>query len=264
MTFENRPDVAVVVLSCDRYSDLWGPFFELYFRNWSGIDLPVYLCANRQTLEDSRVVTALSGEDPDWSTSIGASLAQVPHDYVLLVFDDVFFDKPVDPPSLQRLLDFVQKRQPSYLRFRAAPKPDERIDAHFGRIHEETIYRTSVFGLWRRSTLIELLEPGESAWEFEYNSPQRARSLPDFYGVYDTYFSYIHAIEKGLWIPDAYDRTLALGVQPDLSRRRLMTADEERHHKRGRVREAIFNAVPAVMRPFLIQAKRALRRTRAA
>ncbi len=260
MTGENRSDVAVVVLSCDKYSDLWKPFFELYFRNWSSVDLPVYLCANRQVFEDARVITALSGEDPDWSTSIKASLEQIPHNYVLLVFDDVFFDRPVDQSALARLLSFVGGRQPSYLRFRPAPKPDERVDADFGRIHEDTIYRTSVFGLWKRSVLLDLMKPGESAWEFEYQSSERARGLVDFYGVYHNYFSYIHAIEKGLWIPDAYKRMLALGVQPDLSRRRLMTQDEERRHTRGRLRERVFNAAPAGLRPLLIRAKRSLLR----
>lgn len=264
MSGDNRPDAAVVVLSCDKYSDLWKPFFELYFRSWGAVDLPVYLCANQQVFDDPRVTTALSGEDPDWSTSIKASLAKIPHEYVLLVFDDVFFDQPVDPKGLARLLGFLKDRQPSYLRFRPAPKPDERIDAHFGRIHEDTIYRTSVFGLWRRSALLDLLKPGESAWEFEYRSPERARGLKDFFGVYQPYFSYIHAIEKGLWIRDAYNRVVALGVQPDLERRRLMTVDESRRHNWGRLRERVFNAAPAGLRPLLIRAKRSLVRRRSA
>lgn len=264
MSGGNHPDVAVVVLSCDKYCDLWNPFFDLYFRTWSDVDLRVYLCANRKVFDDARVTTALSGEDSDWSTSIKASLEQISHDYVMLVFDDVFFDQPIDHGALARLLNFVRDRQPSYLRFRPAPKPDERLDAHFGRIHEDTIYRTSLFGLWKRSVLLDLLRPGESAWEFEYQSPERARALPDFFGVYDTYFSYIHAIEKGLWIPEAYQRMLALGVKPDLSQRRLMTQEEEQRHTRGRLRERVFNAAPAGLRPLLIRAKRLLLHRRSA
>lgn len=256
---QDRPDIAVAVLSCDKYSDLWPAFFDLYFRNWEGLNLPTYLCANEKVFPDSRVSTVLSGEDLDWSSSIKASLEQIPNEYVFVFFDDVFFDQKINKHRVAELLDFVSQEQPTYLRFRE-PKPDERISKKFGRIREDTIYRTSIFALWKTRDLLDLLRAGESAWEFEYLSPDRARSLSGFYGVYEEYFSYIHGIEKGLWIKDAQRRVLDLGAAVDVSSRRVMTDDEDRRYKAARRRERIFNATPARFRPTLINAKRRLSR----
>jgi hypothetical protein len=255
-------DMAVVVLSCDSYADLWPPFFETFFASWKDYSFPLYLRANKKTFDDRRVTTLLSGEDPDWSTSIRASLMQIDHEYVFLVSDDVFFDRPVDWAKMDRLLSFVDAKRPSYLRFRPIPKPDERCDRYFGRFQENTLYRTSVFGIWKRQVLVDLLAPGESAWQFEHNSPARAAHLPDFFGVYEDYFSYIHGIEKGIWIPSAVEALRARGIFPDLEKRKQMSQEAYHRHRSAMQREKIFNAAPAFVRPMLIAAKRRMTRLR--
>lgn len=250
-------DLGVVILSCDKYSDLWPPFFELYFRSWDGSPFPVYLLSNQEIYSDQRVKTLCSGSDPDWSSSIKTCLKEVEHEYVWVIFDDVFFDKKVDWNKIQRLLDFLQKNKPSYLRFRPISKPDQRVDEYFGRYRENTLYRTSVFAIWKRSVLIDALIEGESAWEFEYNSPARVSHLPDFHGVYEEYIPYIHGVEKGVWIRGAVEELGKLNVVPDLSKRRQMSEQENNQRKWRVVREGIFNKSPAFLRPLLLSVKRA-------
>lgn len=249
-------DIGIVVLSCDKYSDLWPPFFELFFRSWGGAPYPVYLLANQKKYSDARVKILLSGEDTDWSSSIKICLKNIKHEYVWVIFDDVFFDKKIDWGKIQRLMDFLKEKKPSYLRFRPVSKPDERIDRYFGRYKENTLYRTSVFAIWNRDVLLEALKEGESAWEFEYNSPSRVLRLPNFYGVYEEYIPYIHGVVKGLWLRSAVEKLKELGVTPNLSLRPEMSDAEHRKFMRAEKREKIFNGVPAFLRPILLLAKK--------
>jgi len=102
------------------------------------------------------------------------------------------------------------------------------------------------------------MRPGESAWQFEYNSPSRALKLPLFFGVYEKFFSYIHGVEKGLWIPSALAELQKITSDIDLASRQIMNHEAYRSYKLAMLREKIFDRVPAKMRPFLIKGKRAI------
>lgn len=247
------PDICIVVLSCDKYSDLWPLFFELFFRFWPDCPFPVYLFANRQTYAHPRVKSVLSGDDPDWSTSIKSCLRQLGHRHVWLFFDDVFLDRKVDAVKIGRLVEFIARHDPAYLRFSRFPRPDERISRHFGRCREGSTYRTSLFGIWKREVLLDLLREGESAWLFEHNGRLRSSKYPDFFGVYEEYCSYIHAIERGLWSWRAVAGIRRLGYTVDLGRRPAMSPEQHRQFRKTIVRAYIFNRTPSRFKPILVR-----------
>jgi hypothetical protein len=248
------PDICIVVLSCDKYGDLWPLFFRLFFRFWPDCQYPVYLFANRQSYDgDSRVRTVLSGDDPDWSTSVMTCLRQLKHKHVWLFFDDEFLDKQIYPDKINRLSNFIADKNPSYLRFRKFPKPDKRISRYFGRCRENTLYRTSVFAIWKREVLLDLMHEGESAWDFERNSVSRSDKYPDFYGVYEEYLSYIHGVERGVWSRKAVEKIRRLGLEPDLARRPEMSLTQHRQFQKACLRTYIFNRAPSRLKPVLIK-----------
>ena len=43
---DKNSQYAVVVSSCDAYSDAWKPFFKLFFKYWSDCPFPIYLVTN--------------------------------------------------------------------------------------------------------------------------------------------------------------------------------------------------------------------------
>lgn len=247
------PDICIVVLSCDKYSDLWGPFFELFFRFWPNCPFQIYLFANRKEISDTRIKSVLSGDDPDWSTSVKTCLEKIGHRHVWLFFDDVMLSEEVDQTKISRLTDFVVREDPAYLRFRRFPKPEVKLDRDFGRCVESSLYRTSIFAIWKRENLIDLLRNGESAWTFEHESVDRACKFPDFYGVYEDYFSYIHGVEKGLWIRPAIEQLLNLGCKPDISRRAIMSNAQHRKYIASSIKTYIFNRTPSGLKPVLLQ-----------
>ncbi len=69
--------VAVLVISCDAYRDLWRPFFELFWRHWPDCPYPVHLGSELYTHADSRVRRLDVGAQPDWSTACARMLERI-------------------------------------------------------------------------------------------------------------------------------------------------------------------------------------------
>jgi hypothetical protein len=252
--------LAIVVLSCDKYSDLWAPFAHCFRRFWPDCPFPVYLFANQKRLEgEPGIATVLSGEDRDWSSSIKSCLQQVREEYVLVLFDDVFLSRRIEPERLALLLGWLAREKPSYLRFRDVPRPDERVNREIGRYRESTMYRTAVFALWRRETFLTLLTPGESAWQFEFNGLARAAGDPAFYGTYcHDVIPYVHGVEKGKWVPAAHHWLVRLGAPLGVTRP-VMGRKEMLLNRFAHLREFFFNHAPPPWRPRLIRASRGVR-----
>lgn len=217
-------DVAVLVISCDKYSDLWPVYFNTFFEYWSDLPYPVYLGANTMTYESDRVKTLHSVEDTDWSSSLRRILEQLPHKYVFLLFEDAFFKKSVKTDWFRELVNWAIVNDVSYFRFRPSPPPDIPVDDVKGQLSEYALYRTSLFlSLWKKEVLLNCLVDGETAWEFELKGHLRSAMYPDFYSTSKPLFSYIHGVEKGVWHRSAVRQLNRLGQHPNLSVRPMMS-----------------------------------------
>lgn len=250
-TQNKAADVALLVLSCDRYSDLWKPYFELFFRFWPDVPFPVYLGANQKKFDDARVTTILSGADTDWSSSLRRIVEQLPEKHVFLLIEDAFFDKPVTKTkALEELADWAVAEGISYLRFRPSPPPDIAVDKRIGRIGAGALYRTSLFtSMWKKDVLLDCLTDGESAWAFELNGHIKTAGYPDFYSTRDHYFTYIHGVEKGVWHRAAVKDLKRLGCEADLAARDQMSVRRTLLWRLAAVKGKLLHLLPARMRP---------------
>src|SRR5438270_12060517 len=88
-----RPSCSVLVLSCDSYSDLWRPFFTLFWRHWPDCPLDVYLGTNSTRYEDARVCSLNAGRGEPWSKRLRYFLNQMDSRYVLIMLEDFFLTK---------------------------------------------------------------------------------------------------------------------------------------------------------------------------
>jgi len=76
-------DVAILVSSFDGFSDLWSPFFMLFWRYWPDCPYPVYLISNNKIYENPRITTIMVGEDRHWSGNFITALYRVPHSVII-------------------------------------------------------------------------------------------------------------------------------------------------------------------------------------
>ncbi len=246
-------NLSIVVLSCDKYRDLWPPFFELFFRNWPTCPYKLYLFSNEVAYEDSRVKTILSGPDKDWSSSVKSCLEQIEEEYVLILFDDVFLLEKDDEKSIEKLTSYVQQFRPEYQKFTAVPKPDIRINQDIGKYLPDTHYRNGLMSIWKRKTLLELIVQGESAWKFEIEGRLRSSKYENFFGVYKEYFNFLHGVEKGMWYKKAVQVLKEHGIEPDLKARAVLSQQNYLKSQLSLVRRSIFINTPVQMRPYLFK-----------
>lgn len=217
-------DCALLVLSSDRYADLWPIFFDQLVRHWSACPFPVYLGSNTATLEDRPWVrTILSGPDRDWSSSLREILRQIPHRYVLLTHEDFIIVEDVDTARVEDCLEYVRTNGIRHVQLRSHLPCDGMTHQRYGIIAKGAPYRVNTMGIWEKSSLVALLLDGESAWNFEIMGSYRSSSMEGFVRDLASPIRIINLVEKGCYIPESVRRLERQGIMVGPGERRLLT-----------------------------------------
>lgn len=196
-----KSDVAILILSCDKYQDLWGPFFNLFWKNWPDCPYKIYLgCNLLRFSKDKKVVSVLSGKDSNWSTSYKKILRQIPEQNLFVWMEDAFITSKINTSVFVRCFDFLKKDGVNHIHFKPNPKPDSFVNTDFGLYKKGVPYRANVIGFWKRKYLEKILIDGESAWNFEIMGSYRMSYDNGFYCLLKPVLNYIHLVEKGNWI----------------------------------------------------------------
>lgn len=235
------PKLGILVSTFDGAADLWGPLHEAYARYWPDNPYRVYLSTNQLDPALGGMVALKVGQEQSWSDNIFKSLSLLDEEYVLLTFDDLFPMARVDTRSIANYFQTLHVNDMSYLGLHPSPKPTERIDSRFGRVKEGALYRAStVWSMWKKETLIALLDRTESAWQFERNGSVRSAGDPYYYRTYQEVIPYKNAVIKGLWVPVVRGELVARGFRIDESARRQMTRTELWGERARQLRGVLF------------------------
>lgn len=216
--------LAIVVASCDKYADLWLPVVSQLNINWPDCPYNFYIVGNEQRRDFKNFKQLLVGQDRDWSTTMKAAIEQIDEDYVLFWLDDVFLNSKVDTQEIKKHFAWVVENKVDFLRLRANPRP-EKYQSGYGRLGVNASYRVSIFAtIWHRKKFLDVVIPGESAWEFELNGTERSKVYSNFFAVERSVFRYRHGVEKGKWLVLTYRWLRSSGYE--LSGREIMTKKE--------------------------------------
>jgi hypothetical protein len=198
-------DIAILVVSCDKYSDLWSPFFLCLRKYWPDCPYSIYLGSNCKTSGIENVHSITVGPDVDYSSNLLSMLQQVPHPWVIFWVEDRFVSELVDTANIRRLIDIARCKDADYFKLLAEPPlPLIAKSQELGEIPTRAKYRVSMtVALWKKSALMSMLRQGESAWDLEYQGAERSLALKGmFLGLGPKYFRaplipHIHIIIKG-------------------------------------------------------------------
>ena len=217
---------AIVVVSCDKYSDLWPPFFDLFFKNWEDCPFKLYLLSNNLTYSHPKVFPLMSGDDTTWSMNIKKVIPHIKEDYIFMLLEDHFITGKIKNKEILPLIIKMHKEGYNYLRFTPNPKSDFWLVDDHGKINKDSVYRTSTpFSIWRKSVLLSLLNDKETAWDFEILGSERSSKYDNFFLVnYD--FNSVHGVKRGKWYRNAVFRLKKIGVSIDLNNRQIMSKKE--------------------------------------
>lgn len=217
-------DLAVVVPSCDAYSDVWPFFFDAFFDRWKDCPFPVYLVSNSAEFPHPRVAALRVGEDKGWSANLKSALREVPQAHVLLVIEDLFPADRIDTDRILSLLNEVGDFD--YLRLNPSPGPRRAISDRVGLVPPGDVYRTStVYSIWRKSVLSSLLVEHESAWEFELNGSERSDRFGRWFASRAWLVPYVNLIVKRKVDPVALARLRRSGLVVQSARTTMSTAE---------------------------------------
>ncbi len=234
-------DVSVLVVSCDKYRDLWAPFFTLFFKYWPDCPYRIYLCSNEASYEDRRVNTILSGPDRSWSTNLKRCLERLTTECLILFQEDFLFSRSVNTKKVAVLVTYLLTHEAACLRLMPYPPPEKVINVSLGvgEIAKGVPYRVSLqTAIWRRDVLYELLKDGESPWDFEYAGSIRSNSTDkQFLSVIRDnrerwpleYFG--TAIVQGKWVRQAVALCAREGIRIDRKQRAIESPTETLQRK---------------------------------
>ncbi len=241
--------LGIVVLSCDAYSDLWSIFFSQLQKHWPETsDYNVYLACNEKSSGLAKVIDAKSGPDIDWSTSLIKALEVVKEENVLMLIEDAFFCEDVDHERFLNMYEKFKEYEMDYFRLKNSPLPNIFTEQQFGQISPGQLYRTALFSsIWKKTVLIDVIKPGETAWEFELKGSDRSDKYLKFYSVYSDMFKIIHGVIKGMWVPSAINDLKKIGISFDVERG-ILSRREVFLLTLVKLRGQILKLLPSVMR----------------
>ena len=222
-------DVAILVVSCDAYKDLWDPYFHSLFKFWPDCPYQIYLGSNEEEFSDSRVEPILVGPDKEYSTNLIAMLERINAPWVILWIEDLFISKKIKSSYVSELVNMAIEKEAGYLKLDigtpwAFAKDKNRLIAP---LPKGIRYRSGIgLALWNKNTLTNLLKPGESAWEIERNGSKRSNAMNEpFYSLtpkarLNPPIKVINSVIKGKWNPEVLKFMKSEGFSDNIPNRK--------------------------------------------
>lgn len=174
-------DITMLILSCDKFSDLWDGNIKLLEKNWHDRDMETYLVTDLPTHKNYDNVGIISvGENIEWSDRLLTALNRIKTDYVFITFDDYFLVQKVDTGKISGLISMMKKERLDYVRLykhpRRATKEALRGFENCFRIDTSCDYSVNLYScLWKKDFLKSTIRESQNAWQFEVSLAQRAR-----------------------------------------------------------------------------------------
>jgi hypothetical protein len=223
---------ALLVISCDKYADLWPIYFGSLFKYWPNCPFKIYLGSNFKIYDHKDVTMINVGEDCDYSSNLKAMISQIEEEYVITTVEDMFLSSPVDEKHLFSYFQEFFDNKGTYLKllYTYPVGYDKDVSKRTASLASDVRYRLGMgTSLWNREILLKNLVPGMSAWEMERGG-EFGSDIPagDVYSINYHFsgkipFQYVHGVAKGAWIREAIPWLRKEGYQELLSNREILS-----------------------------------------
>jgi hypothetical protein len=214
--------LAILVNTCDQYSDVWELFIRSLEEFFPECDVPIYF--NTETIDSLPFRTALDvnfiNSDGPWGKRLKSCLHGINEDFVVNVFDDYLLEDRLD---LQKLFDVVDLLSLNdflsvvYLNAVSLRYHRNIPNAGFREIKNFTEYRlNSAPAVWRKKDLLKLTHDNDSPWSWEVFGTYRSFSSKQCFlspsSTDNNIFSYDYkkggAIYRGKWVAAVIDKKI--------------------------------------------------------
>lgn len=232
---ELNEKMAIFVLTCDKYQDVWDEFFNLRDRYWNDNNFQWYIVT--ESLQCGRDGVKTINSTGNWSTRYRNAVKSVSAKYICSFLDDYFITDKVDNVRINHLIDFMEEHKVSFLNM------DDGFD-HIQKTPGLVQYRDDMLiipkhrkygvdtagAIWDRDYLLEKLGDGDySAWQFELDRCIEAQSVEGLSGLLlldkkqSLNISKIPVIIQGAYYPPALKYFKEKGYDINCHDRRIMS-----------------------------------------
>lgn len=164
----------ILVVSCDKYSDLFEPFHYCMEKYWPNHPEIVYVT---ESIKNPYYRTECL--NAEWTTRVLNAASKIDDDYILMMCDDVFIRKPVNKARIDYILDTI-KALPNFCSISFIsewlPRASLMIVPIEGLVNigwraKDIYYNTVNCNLWKKDMLLKCLEGDPvTVDKFEYDS----------------------------------------------------------------------------------------------
>ena len=164
-------NTSVLIYSCDKYSDVWGPFFTLFFRYWK-CPYQVYLAAETEQCLLPEIKTI--NTEGTWTERMQKAVREIPTKYVIGMCEDFFFRRNVKQDIIERCIRYMEHDyEAGCFNFEKECEPGIHLISseyeNFGMKPPGNHFQKSCQPtLWRRGYLEQLLDCKLDPWNWEW------------------------------------------------------------------------------------------------
>ena len=170
-----KEKVSVFVCSCDKYEDLWYPFFKLFKKYWTMPYLDVYLNTESKNYQFEGLNIKMvhpKFKDSPYGKRMIETLRKVKTEYIILFLDDFFLRKEVDDNTIKDIITYMDSDRKTVCFYNDCldtyAQWEEEKHPGFKRIPYGASYTLNMqVGVWRREKLIKYWKENVSPWEWE-------------------------------------------------------------------------------------------------
>ena len=173
-------NMTMLILSCDKFSDLWDGHIKLLEQNWPDRDMRTIIVTDAPSEKSYPGIEILAaGTEAEWSDRLAFALKHVETDYVFVTLDDYFLIKKVHNASIVDLMAMMEKEKIDYVRLFPRPKraTKEELPGYKGirKIDTTCNYSVNLYsGLWKKAFMESTVRVPKNAWQFEVLLHKRA------------------------------------------------------------------------------------------
>jgi len=221
-------DLLVLILSCDKYSDLWNAQDYLYNLYWPNSKFKRYILTDKKRDIEFKSFTLYATDDNYVMTQrLEFFLNKRNEDYIFITLDDYFLCNKVDENVFEEVVSKMKKDNIGYVRLFKYPKcKNFYYDESFCAIKYDKNYDVNLYpGIWSRKLLLELAKTKSEIWNFEVGLTAKLFKLNIISLFYNgSPFRFIDGVRKGQLLPSANKFLIKFGFALDRKKMNLFKA----------------------------------------
>lgn len=237
-----KNNVAILINSCDAYIDVVNLNLHALKEFWPELNFPVYLNTESSNFKsDLFEIINLNAKDSEyfnWGSRFRASLLNIKEEFVITLLDDFILENYVNAEMINKIISSMQVNSNFDCYYLEYAKHHMIYDKVIGfyRLENTNYYLVNTGpAIWRKETLLRLVEPGDNPWAWEFFAMYRksAKGL-NIFGVsseIDNIFNYDNrmggAIYRGKWVYNVvFNKLMKYNLSINLSERGIVYSNE--------------------------------------